>query len=244
MIKVTIRIGIIGHLPFVFNRKKIENWRSEIFEVTGVSDYTINTPRADTIDWEYSDHVLNSELPQRDGEDIFIGITYVPIENNYYMRRLENNRLIVSFCGIYEDIVGNNIPIENLLLKIMYEASMIFITEKAVPSTNNYQRPDFLHDDTRGCIFDMTGNDKRDVIYSLDRPQLCEACKAKLREKKIPNNKIDKINAELKRIKKDLLYQIYQWVKRKPLLSILITFVVGVVMSLVANFIYDLVKCL
>jgi hypothetical protein len=241
MEKVRIKIGIIGYLPFEFNRKKIKNWRSDVFEVTEVDEHDIYTSRADTFDWGYSDETLNNELPQRDKEDVFIGITYVPIENNYYARRLDNNRVIISFCGICQDLIDSNIPVENLVLRVIYASSLIFIAEKNIPSAKT-RRHDFLHDDTRRCIYDMTGNDKRDVIYSLDRPQLCDACKTKLKAKKIPNNIVDKVNVELKRIKKNQFFRISQFVKRKPLLSILLTFITGVIISLIANFIYDYLR--
>lgn len=239
MDRVRIKIGIIGYLPFEFNLKKIKHWRSGVFKITGVDEYDIKTSRADTSDWGYSDDLLNKELPERSGEDIFIGVTYVPIENNFYARRLENNRVIVSFCGIYQDIIENNIPVENLLLRVIYASSIIYKIEREIRPVAKY-RYILLHDDTRGCIFDMTGNDKRDVIYSLDRPQLCDACKSNLRANNIPNNTIKIINTELLRIKKGRFYHISQFIKKRPFFSMLITIVTGIIISLIANAIYDL----
>lgn len=241
MQKVKIHIGIIGYLPFEFNRKRLENWKSDIFEVIGISDYVINTSRSDTTDWGYSDATLNNELPQRNLEDIFIGITYVPIENNYYARRLDDNRVIISYCDIHRDIVANNIPIENLVLRVIYASSLIFFIEKNIPSAQ-MKRHELLHDDTRRCIYDMNGNDKADVIYSLNKPQLCNGCVAILRARKLSNNIIDRVNHELRGIRKDRFSEIVCFVKRKPIISMLITLLVGIAISLAANFIYDWIK--
>ncbi len=93
MNKIKIHIGIIGYLPFEFNRNKIKRWRSGLFEITRVEDYNIKSKRSDTGGWGYTDSLLNKELPNRDSEDIFIGITYVPIQGDYFARRLSDRRL-------------------------------------------------------------------------------------------------------------------------------------------------------
>lgn len=240
MEKIKINIGIIGYLPFEFNRKKIQHWKSDIFEICDISEYTISTQKSDTSDWEYSDKILNNEMPKRQGVDIFIGLTYVPIQDNYYARRLEDNRVIVSLFEIHKDIITNNLPIENLLLRIIYASSIIYFVEKNIP-TAQWGRHEFLHDDTRGCIYDMTGN-KSDVIYSLDKPKLCDNCVAQLRAKKVSNEVIMRVNKELNHIRKDRYHRIEMFVKKRPLLSLIITFVVGVAMSMIANYIYEIMK--
>lgn len=242
MNKIKIHIGIIGYLPFEFSRKKISRWKSELFEVVKIDEYNICSKRSDTGDWGYTDSLLNRELPKRGAEDIFIGITYVPIQNNYYARRLEDNRIIVSLFGIHKGISNNNIPTENLLLRVMYSAILVFSQEQNM-SPALQGRLELLHDDTRGCIFDMAGN-KSDVIYSLNKPQLCNGCIKHLQDSKVSNNTIAIVNKELKRIKKGRYYVIESFVKRKPILSIIITFVAGVLMSIVANYIYDFINCL
>lgn len=240
MEKIKINIGIIGYLPFEFNKKKVKQWKSDIFEICDISEYTISTQKSDTSEWEYSDIILNSEMPKRQGVDIFIGLTYIPIQDNYYARRLEDNRVIVSLFEIHKDIITNNLPIENLLLRVIYASSIIYFIEKNIP-TAQLGRHKLLHDDTRGCIYDMTGN-KSDVIYSLDKPKLCDNCIAQLRAKKVSNEVIAKVNKELKRIRKDRYHRIEMFVKKRPLLSLIITFVVGVAMSIVANYIYEIMK--
>lgn len=240
MSKIQVNIGIIGHLPFEFNRNKIKNWTSEVFKIAKVEDYNICSNKSDTDGWRYTDRLLNKELPQRGSEDIFIGITYVPIERNYYARRLENNRIIVSLFGIYTVIRDNNIPAENLLLRVIYSSILVYNMEKNITTTKE-RRLALLHDDTRGCIFDMTGN-KSDVIYSLNKPQLCSSCIKQLQDSKVSNNTIKTVNKELNRIKKEQYYVIESFIKKKPILSIIITSAAGVLMSLIASYLYDIFK--
>ncbi len=126
--------------------------------------------------------MLENELPNDFNADIFIGITYVPIEDNYYARRLSNNRVVFSYFEMAEIISNKNLPLENLLLRMLYSYSLIYMrygNRMPLQSENT----NFAHDDTRGCIYDMNGI-KSDVVYSLDKPIICDECTTKLSEKK------------------------------------------------------------
>lgn len=87
MKRIKVKIGIIGYLPFEFNRKLIKNWKSDIFEIVDDIEEYHFTNHSDTFSWGYSDRILNMELPQIFDGELFIGITYVPIEDNFYARR-------------------------------------------------------------------------------------------------------------------------------------------------------------
>ena len=127
MKKITIKIGIIGYLPFDFNRKMIKQWKSNVFEVIDdIEEYHIHN-NSDTGLWSYSDDILEKELPTNYNADFFIGITYVPIGNNYYARRLNSNRVVLSYFEMYQIIKQENIPIENLLLRILYACTLVYL---------------------------------------------------------------------------------------------------------------------
>lgn len=235
--KIKIKLGIIGYLPFVLNRKKIKNFKSDIFEIIGeIDDYHFNSD-SDTEFWGYSDNKLNSELPKNCEADFFIGITYVPIENNYYARRLENNRIVLSFYEMYQILTEGHVPLENLIYRVLYAYSLVYLRQNnIIPPQREFLG--FTHDDTRGCLFDMNGN-KTDVLFSLDKPIICDDCTNRLRQEKVADNKISKIKNEIKGIKKKRFYKISDFVKEKPLLSIGISLIVGVLVSLTANVIFE-----
>lgn len=240
MKKVQIKLGIIGYLPFPFNQKKILKWQSDIFEIIDISEHDIIAQRSDKDGWIYSDELLDTKLPLKGEEDIFIGVTYIPLENNWYSRILKNNRLIISYYGLHRLIVDNNIPIENLILRLLYAASIALISKTDIPTAKE-GRIDLIHDDTRACIFDMNGI-IGDVIYSLDRPQLCNSCINMLKNKNVDKKIITQINQELKKIKKDRYRRIELFIKAHPLISIIITIISGIIISMAANYLYDTLK--
>jgi len=238
MKKIKIKLGIIGFLPFDFDRKKITNWKSDLFEIVDdFEEYHLNQ-KSDTENWGYSDTLLEEELPDNFNADIFIGITYVPIEANYYARRLSKNRVIFSYFEMAEIISNKNLPLENLLLRMLYSYSLIYIRYgNRMPLQTEHTS--FAHDDTRGCIFDMNGI-KSDVIYSLDRPIICDECTIKLRQEKVSDNTINIVKKEIKKIKKNRYYKVIDFIKRKPILSLFISFLIGILISIISSSIYDL----
>lgn len=237
MAKIKVKIGVIGYLPFEFNRKLIKNWRSDVFEIVGdIDEYHFNSD-SDMIAWGYSDKRLSKELPSNFDGDFFVGITYVPIEDNYYARRIGSNRVVLSYFEMYQILKDNNIPMENLLLRILYAYCLVFLRyKKSVPAQIDYTG--FTHDDTRGCLFDMNGN-KTDVVFSLDSPKICDDCSVRIRKDMVPDNCIKLIKKEILNIKKKRFYKIADFVQKKPLVSLMISAVFGISLSLIATIIYE-----
>jgi hypothetical protein len=237
MKKIRIKLGLIGYLPFNFNRKLIKKWRSDIFEIVdNIDDFHI-TKDSDTPNWEYSDIVLSKEITVKYEGDFFMGITYVPLESNFYCRRLDNNRVVISFAGIYNILSNENIPIENFILRSLYASCLVYLrNEQTIPKSTEWIG--YTHDDTRGCLFDMNGNSVEDVIFSLDQPIICDECTNRLRREKVADSTTDLIKKEIRRIRKDKYFKITQFVKKKPLLSILLSGIFGIFISLSASIIY------
>jgi len=96
----------------------------------------------------------------------------------------------------------------------------------------------FTHDDTRGCLFDMNGN-KTDVVFSLDSPKICDDCTNRIRNEKVPDNCTNQIKKEIRRIKKKPFYKIIEFVKNRPIFSIVISAIFGISLSLIATIIYE-----
>jgi hypothetical protein len=236
MKKVRIKLGVIGYLPFDFNRKLIKKWNSDIFEIVDDIDDFYFTKDADTFDWAFSDKLLSRELPIRYDGDFFMGITYVPIEDNFYCRRLTHNRVVLSYFEIYNVLKTENIPVENFLLRSLYASCLVYLrNEQTIPGSTEWLG--YTHDDTRGCLFDMNGN-KSDVVFSLDPPIICDDCTNRIRQEKVPDNTTNLIKKEIKRIKKGRYYKITQFIKRKPVLSIILSGIFGILLSLTASIIY------
>ena len=156
-----ITVATVGHMPADFNRKKIKEWKSSVFEIDGIESYTLNCD-SDGNSWEFTDKTLEEVLPNKFSGEFLIAIVSVPIEYNWYSRRISANRIVFSFHEIKEILRLSNIPLENIIYRLLYAYTLTYkrsgncIPEAAV-ITN------FTHDETRGCLFDMNGL-KTDVI--------------------------------------------------------------------------------
>jgi len=244
MPKVTIKLIFLGQLPYHIDTNKIINWKSDLFQIVAPIDSHPITENSDLPDWAFSDESIARQLPNDFDENVLIAVTKVPIEQNYFARRYIGNRVCLSYYEMAEILSSEDIPLENLILRVMYSLSFVYKRYgNRIPLMN--ENTNFTHDATRGCIFDMNGI-KTDVIYSLNRPQLCPSCVETLTHNHIQTNLIDKVQKELKDIKKGLFYDITNFVKRHPIWSIIISsitaIILGIIGSLIASFIYESLK--
>jgi hypothetical protein len=245
MSKVKIKITILGHLPYLLDLNKIKNWKSDLFEVISPLNSFNISGNSDGSNWEFSDQNIEKQLPTRDGEDILLAVTNVPLQDNFFARRFSDNRVCLTYNEMTEILNFENIPLENLLLRVLYSVSFVYRRYgNRVPEITELTH--FTHDETRGCIFDMNGL-KTDIIFSLNRPQLCHSCVESLTN--LPTNKIEKeivakVQCELLNIKKGLYFQILDFIKRRPIFAILISsifaIIIGAIGSLIASMVWEL----
>jgi len=102
----------------------------------------------------------------------------------------------------------------------------------------------FTHDDTRGCIFDMTGN-KQDIVYSINNPTICKECVYKLsgsEGSKVSNDTLKDVTRELKHIRKGIYQRIIDLIRRKPILSVILSALVGIIISAIGTWLYEFIN--
>ena len=238
---VTIKVVTIGHMPSEFDLKKISSLKSREFTITpDIENYTINND-SDGDNWEFSDENLQSQLPAEFNEDFLIAIVNVPIEQNWYSRRLNDNKVVFSFYETKDILNFYNIPLENIIYRLLYAYTLLFKRSKrSIPSGT--ENTDFTHDETRGCLFDMNGI-KRDIVYSCHDPIICDSCVEKMRTDRVPENTINRIKKEIRKIKKPLFFRVSDFIKMHPIISLIISVSValalGIIGSLLANIIYE-----
>ena len=84
---------------------------------------------------------------------------------------------------------------------------------------------------------------KSDVVYSTNKPTVCDSCVQRLTTERVPLNTIFKIQEELKAIKKGLYYRLADLIKKYPvwtlILSTISAFMIGTLGSLVASIIWE-----
>ncbi len=231
-------------MPSDFDKRKIKSWKSALFTVVGdIENYSL-TQDSDGYGWEFTDENLEQILPEQFQGNFLIAIVNVPIELNWYSRRLSNNRVVFTFHEIKDILEHFNIPLENAVFRLLYAYTFLFKRSgERIPL--NDEPTNFTHDETRGCLFDMNGI-KTDIVYSLHEPIICPDCVERLRKEKVSNETISKAQKEIVKIKKPLFYRIISFVKRHPIWSMLISaitaIVLGAIGSYIATVIYEATK--
>lgn len=241
--KTKIAIVTIGHMPFDFDWTKLKKWKSSLFEITGdIQSYALNA-NSDAVDWTFTDEKIEEVIPKDTAGDLLIAIVSVPIQYNWYSRRLNNNRAVVTFHEMSMILNHHDIPLENIILRILYAYTIAYKrNDNQLPSVN--EKVDLLHDETRGCLFDMNPN-KIDIIASCNKPIICHSCISKLKNSKtqnISNESLELIQKEIKGIKKPLFFRITDWVKKHPILSLFISASLSIALNLLSSLLYDWFK--
>ena len=237
--KTKITIATIGHMPAEFEKEKIKNWASDVFSISGeIENYSL-TKDSDGADWEFSDISLADLLPEQFDGDFLIAIVNVPLELNWYTRRLSKNRVVFTFHEIKDILTHFNIPIINIIYRVLYAYTLLYKRSgNEIPL--NEDATNFTHDETRGCLFDMNGV-KTDVVYSCHEPMICSDCIERLRKEKVSNETIARVQKEIKNIKKPLFYRMSEFVKKHPVWALAISAISAIILGAVGSFIAALV---
>ncbi len=244
MNRAKIKIVSIGHLPLEFEASKVLAWNSSTFEIVGEIENFALRCDSDCPEWGYSDSLIKQQLPARFDADFLIAIVNVPIQDNWYSRRLGDNQIVFTFYETKDILEHNSIPIENVVYRMLYAYTLLY--RRAGDKIPDFAEvPGFTHDETRGCLFDMNGI-KTDLAASCDRPVICDDCREKLRQERVSNQLIDATKKDIGRIRKDLYFRAVDFVKKHPLWSLAMSsafaLALGISGSVAASFIYDGIK--
>jgi hypothetical protein len=240
MSKVKIKIISIGHLPIRLNLEKIKSHLSAAYEIVGDIENHVLRCNSDGYDWEFSDELVRAQLPLVFDADFMIVLVNVPLEANWYVRRVGNNQVVLTFHEIKEILINENIPLENVIYRLLYAYTLLFRrSSNRIPNFGEPTR--FTHDETRGCLFDMNGI-KANLVESCDSPIICDQCEEALIKEKVSNDLIKITKSEIKQIKKEFYYKVIDFIKRYPIWALLISSLFAVLLNVVASWIYDLLK--
>ena len=240
MSKIKINLVILGQLPVDLDKTKLMKWKSDIFEIVGPIDHYTITNNSDGKNWEYTDQNIEKMLPVNLTGDFLIAMTHVPLEDNYYARRLSKNRICMTFHEMAEILTISNIPTENLIYKLLYTYTLIYLRHGNRMPTRQ-ERTSFTHDETRGCLFDMNGI-KSDIIYSTNNPKLCDSCVQDLKNERVPINTINTVIKEIKQINKQLYFRIVDLIKKHPIRAIVLSTISAIIIGIISSMIYDMLK--
>jgi hypothetical protein len=233
----TISLVLLGNLKYPLNVAQLQCWKSDVFRLQHRAAVG-HLPDAVGKDWEYTDQQLLGVLGAEQDSDLTLGLISLPLENNYYMRRLSNRVAVLSLHQMAEIVVYSGFSIEQYVLRNAYELAVLFAGNgKLIP----VDYVTWAHDEIRGCLFDMNSN-KPDIIFSLNRPKLCAACTTRLSSKQVSADLLPTLCRELPRIKKALHLRMTDWVMRHPIFALAITAASGIALNLIASVIFEKVK--
>jgi hypothetical protein len=237
--KITlIKLGFVDHLV---NFNKIKKWKSDLFEVTDIHcrEYLPDSDVDDNyFDLKYTKNKLGSIISCPNGSDFAVAIMPYRLVDNFYMHRVSDNCVIISLYEISNILIRDQISIENFIIKQLYEIYALKCIAGDLSSEEVYS---FVHRDTRGCLFDMNG-ERTDILYNTEKPIICDSCKDTFKKEQINAKTISTLEKELKRIKKPPILQIEKCIQKYPLVAIIISGIVAIILNLLANFLWDILK--
>lgn len=243
MQRAKIRISALGQLPDDLDLGRLQRWKSSVFALSsGVESFQL-TDDAEGDDWEYTDAQLAGYLDGPFDENFHVILVTVKLEENWYVRRLPGNRIVFSFHEVADILRFYNMPLHNLVLRVLYAATLLYRRfGDRIPKTN--ERTNYAHDETRGCLFDMNAS-KFDVVRSCHMPIVCEYCVAELKRALVSNETISSVQTDIVRIRKPLFHRISDFVRRHPVWSIVISvlaaFIIGTLSSALGSYVFELV---
>ena len=240
MKKFKVQICLLGYQRYLDKIEKLHNYSSKLFKVTNCVEIKQLPPY--DLEWGYSDKCINQLLTSSriDNSHVDLCICFIdnPIEYNYFTRDLsefDSKTVLCSFYQVETIFDEQNIDIFNYIHGIVLSEIV------QIATLHKLDEDYFLHDDTRNCLFDMCAI-KEDIAIKHGMPSLCSSCIAKIESAAVDREFILLLNEEFKSFKKSLFYRIFDFVKERPILSIIITFISTIVINILSSFLYEFLK--
>ena len=238
-----IRLGESKHIDeWNFLKKLKKKRKSNLFEILNINQ--ISLPQSDFIGdaelsdfWGYTDSTLRDLITVSDEADYTLCFIDYPLEDDYFTRRVSENIAVSTFYETNKIFSEWNVDLKNFILLQIYTAVIL-----SMPNIGNDMEalsPHF-HDETRGCLFDMCGI-KEDIIVSATKPKLCIECETKFSRVQLNVGFLKIFKNELRQIKKALYFRVTDWIKKHPILALIIAATLTVFLNLLSSFIFDLI---
>lgn len=234
MEKIKVKIIVLGHLKRPLKTEILRKWKSDIIDINSdINHYTLNS-NSDKGPWLFSDENLSKQIPTDFNENFLVVIVNVPLENNYYTRRLTGNRIVITMHDIYSILENDNIIFENLIIHRIYAYSILYKRYKKIPDHTIKNS----HDETRGCLFDMNPY-KEDIIYSSRKPIFCDSCYSNQTQNSVPIDFLNSVRKEIKKIRKSNYYLIEGFIKKNPEWSIALSILAAFLINLLSTIFWE-----
>jgi hypothetical protein len=222
------------------NIDKIKNYikKSTLFSINTIEE--IRNPIDINIENYYiSDNEFQNLGNRKTNSNFTIGIIDKPLEGNYFSRRISDKLIVISVHNIEILNIHDGIDTEMYIMRFIYAFVTIYsafgnkLPESAI---------EIMNKNSSGCLFDFCQY-KPDVVKFFRNPHLSSGSMAFLETRTLPQFFIKKLSKEIKKLKIARYYTLIFWLKKNPILSIIVTFLLSFIFNeLLGNYIYDLIK--
>ncbi len=238
--KSIIELIVLGSLPDSELINGLSKWNCSLFSVE-ISKVITTLPKPSHISGYLNQIFLDNQLSEIMGSDtknLRIGLIYCEMESCFYVRRISEKAAVISIYPVLPVLQSNNISVLNFVKRTILEIWTLFVEANNDFTLDAYQIP---HIETRGCLFDLNG-DIRDIIYNSEQPIICDECNARLSSRQLPVGFLRDLKCELKKIRKKRLEQLEIFIKDHPFISILLSFFFGIIINIISNIFYELIR--
>lgn len=236
-----MKLVLAGHLRNSLNLQRLRKFKSRLFTISEIEVINVlSEPQHDTefLSISYSHSDIDLMLRSVNGADLILGVMNYRFIDNFYMYRTASNKACISISDIDRLLLAYDISIENFILKNIIELVVFKNTLGSINTKDVYQ---YVHRETRGCLFDMNG-DKQDVLYNTEQPILCNHCKAQINSKNVPSDFLEHLKKDLSKITKSRILKIEELIRKHPLLSVLIALLGGLLINIATQLAFNLMK--
>ncbi len=109
---ISVQLLTRGYSRHDLDQKRIIGWNSKEFEIVAFTHYDgLEEPTGPR--GEYTDPDLDKRIPHDSNVSLTIAIIDAPMSGNFYSRRLNDNRIVLSLFHIGDILASRNITIEN-----------------------------------------------------------------------------------------------------------------------------------
>lgn len=234
---INVKLVVIGNLKYNLNFNYFKKRKSFLFNIIPEISKITNLEDAEgQSGFHYPDAQLNRLIRDDNNCDIIFAIGNFQLDCNYYLRIVRKNVAILSLFETGDLLRDDNLKIEDFIILRIYELTLIYLMSNNQLTDSAY---DFAHDNPCGCLFDMNSY-KPDIIISTSKPILCNVCKNSMNQSQLNSDVQKKLEKELKKIHKSLYFRIFDFIKSRPIISIIISSLFAIILGILSEYVYDL----
>jgi hypothetical protein len=196
-----------------------------------------NLGKSDLDGWEYSDNLLfNILAPHIIKDYLTIGLTSVQLEYDWFIRpNSDRSGMVITIYQADSVIEKAQKTIEDF---VIYKIITCILTREFFTISGKSPFDELIHDDCRGCLFDLCPDKESRAIGLIDL-KIDDQCKGILLNANVPQEKITAIESVLKYMKKPSFRKSAYSIKQEPILAGFFGIGIGIMVHTIATYLFE-----